>query len=686
MRFTFALGDAPLQGYTIKRGIGLGGFGEVYYAVSDAGKEVAIKRIQRNVDIEVRGVQQCINLKSPNLVAIYDIRKDDHGDVWVVMEYVQGENLKDVIDQHPGGLPVEAVIHWFRGILSGVSHLHDHGIVHRDLKPGNIFEEQGVVKVGDYGLCKIISCSRRDGHTESVGTVHYMAPEIGKGQYGKEIDVYALGIILFELITGTVPFEGETTQEILFKHLTAEPDLRQLDPRIRALVARALHKDPQRRFRDAAEMLAAFDRAVGAEPSAQPVLKAAVPAGAVAGAATPEPSHAAPNAAGGTIPPRFAAAPERPPVIPPVWSSSPTDEPIANALANGYTRFMRWWHGSSMGMAARGAIIAGVIAVVILTAGVSLPVVLVLSTMYVTYLVARALIRPPTGMTAAAEAHVAPGRASHGGPRRTRSARSEPVASRFRRARPWQQMLRDRKLVDAATRRHIARRGLRHELRDLVASALLATAIVTLLTIAMMALAGQLGDVSASQITFTSWWLPFLWISATSAIATWSLLILGAVWRRQEEVTFHRFPQFFFGLLVGLGAYLMAQYLMLTFKPGVVWEPDTIPTLNLPDNMYGVDGQPTLLAFLIYFGTLWALVSWWKTFDPCRSRPWRLGRVIVAGVAAWILAALWEFPQPWGIFVAVNTAVATQLVSPWIAPKKRRKILEDELRNAPAEV
>ena len=106
-----------------------------------------------------------------------------------------------------------------------MAYLHDHGIVHRDLKPGNIFCDEGVVKIGDYGLSKFISCSRRSGQTESVGTVHYMAPEIANGRYGKEIDIYALGIILYEMLTGRVPFEGESVGEVLMKHLTAEPDL-----------------------------------------------------------------------------------------------------------------------------------------------------------------------------------------------------------------------------------------------------------------------------------------------------------------------------------------------------------------------------------------------------------------------------------------------------------------------------
>ena len=205
-RFTYPSGSQPLDGYTIKRGVGRGGFGGVYYAVSDAGKEVALKLIRRNLDVELRGVTHCLNLKHPNLVALYDIKSDENDDRWVVMEYVSGESLEDAIDRHPHGMPVELAIEWFSGIAAGVAYLHDHGIVHRDLKPANIFLDEGTVKIGDYGLSKFISCSRRSGQTESVGTVHYMAPEIANGRYGREIDTYALGIILYEMLTGHVPF------------------------------------------------------------------------------------------------------------------------------------------------------------------------------------------------------------------------------------------------------------------------------------------------------------------------------------------------------------------------------------------------------------------------------------------------------------------------------------------------
>jgi hypothetical protein len=255
-KFSYGSGARPLDGYVIKRGIGQGGFGEVYYALSDAGKEVALKLVRGNQDVELRGMQHCLNLKHPNLVTLYDIRKGADGEVWVVMEYVAGDNLSDLLHQHPHGLPLDLAQKIFTDLAKAVGYLHENGIVHRDLKPANIFLEKGVVKVGDYGLAKSISGSQKSPQTQSVGTVHYMAPEISTGNYGKQIDVYAAAVILFEMVTGRPPFDGETAGEILMKHLTATPDLSKLPPILARVVGRGLAKDPKQRYASLTEMLA----------------------------------------------------------------------------------------------------------------------------------------------------------------------------------------------------------------------------------------------------------------------------------------------------------------------------------------------------------------------------------------------------------------------------------------------
>ena len=132
-------------------------------------------------------------------------------------------------------------------------------IVHRDLKPANLFMEEGIVKIGDYGLAKLITPSHGSEHSESIGTCHYMAPEIGSGKYHKPIDVYAIGVILYEMLTGHVPFDGETVNEVLMKHLTARPDRLDAGRAVPHDRGAGLAKDPNQRPGRVYDLLPAQD-------------------------------------------------------------------------------------------------------------------------------------------------------------------------------------------------------------------------------------------------------------------------------------------------------------------------------------------------------------------------------------------------------------------------------------------
>ena len=264
--YHYQQGDRPLDGYTIRYALGRGGFGEVYFAVSDSGREVALKAVQNFEEIELRGIGHCMNLKSPHLVMIFDIRHAVDGTPWVIMEYVSGPSLREVLDESPDGLGADQAKYFLRELGKGLSYLHEAGVVHRDLKPHNVFFEDGIVKIGDYSLSKVITASHRSGNTMTVGSVHYMAPEISLGRYDKTVDIYALGVMLYEMVAGQPPYVGESMGEVLMKHLSSDPDVSQLPEPFAGAIAKAMQRDPANRYQTAQEMVEAVVGVVPREP------------------------------------------------------------------------------------------------------------------------------------------------------------------------------------------------------------------------------------------------------------------------------------------------------------------------------------------------------------------------------------------------------------------------------------
>ena len=257
--YHYQQGDRPLEGYTIEYALGRGGFGEVYFAISDAGREVALKAVQNYEEVELRGISHCMNLKSPNLVMIFDVKHGTDGSPWVIMEYVSGPSLRDILDEAPEGIGADKTMFFMRELAQGIGYLHDAGVVHRDLKPHNVFFEDGIVKIGDYSLSKAISQSHRSGHTMTVGSVHYMAPEISLGRYDKTVDIYAMGVLLYEMLQGAPPFTGESVGEILMKHLKGEPDVTGIAEPFARVITKAMDKEPANRFQSARELYQALN-------------------------------------------------------------------------------------------------------------------------------------------------------------------------------------------------------------------------------------------------------------------------------------------------------------------------------------------------------------------------------------------------------------------------------------------
>ena len=638
MSFTFPPGSQPLPPYTIRRGVGVGGFGEVYFAVSQAGKEVALKRIQRNLEIELRGVSQCLNLKHPNLVSLFDICRDQQGGSWVVMEYVSGDNLREVLDRNPNGLSEQEARRWFAGIAAGVAHLHSAGLVHRDLKPGNVFDDLGIVKVGDYGLSKFISSSQRGGHTESVGTFHYMAPEIGRGKYGREIDVYALGIMLYELLTGRVPFDGESCHEIIVKHLTALPELSGVSSPYREAIMAALDKDPARRPATVAELVAPLGLSVSdavpiptlvAEASPQPIQNRS---------AEPELHEPVSRVDAGPME-AAVAIPVATPVSPDLIHGSHVDEPLLRAVRKSVYDLRQWWKSLEQSPRSRFWIGAFLAFVLFINTHWLIPALSILAAVYVPYYIIRQMVLHSSEQPSYAKAHRI---ASQAGPP----------------SRP--------------TTKHQWRNEVRHSLRakhNLVRMAELNTSWIasSLTVLAMAVVAGVIGlrsgDVSAVDLA------PYFWMGLVVLVGAQGILGLGKLWERDEgEGLPRRLVLAGIGAGVGLFAFALNEFFMLSLVPG---RSDVLAS-NLPQALYHNDGTIRASGMMAHFALLFGGVRWWKSVDPLRRTRLSLWSVAVVCVAAWGVQQVLPVPQPTGILVAGGLAIATQMSAPWINPRLYR--------------
>ncbi len=268
-----------VPGYQILNKLGGGVFGDVYKArKTSIGKFYAIKflkvldeQMRDDVLRELKSVEAFAQLDHPNLVSIED-KGEVKGIPYIVMSYAGDETLRTRLSQAP--LRAVDACAVFRQILQGVAALHERSIIHFDLKPANVFLKGDVARVGDYGLSKLVTQSAR---TLSMGrgTPAYMAPEMLQRKGDARSDVYSLGAMFFEMLAGRTLFEGDSEWEVLRKHETAPvvfPDL--VAEAVRPFLRQALDKDPERRFRDAAVMLRAFDAATTGAPEVPPVMAA----------------------------------------------------------------------------------------------------------------------------------------------------------------------------------------------------------------------------------------------------------------------------------------------------------------------------------------------------------------------------------------------------------------------------
>lgn len=227
--------------YKILKLIGGGGMSNVYLAHDIIlSRDVAIKILRYDLSNEEelhrrfqREALSATSLTNPNIVSIYDVGED--GDMhYIVMEYIKGKTLKQYIQEF-SPLSAARSAHIMKQLTSAIAHAHENGIIHRDIKPQNILmDEEGNVKITDFGIATSLGATSFTQTNSVIGTVHYLSPEQARGGVATmKSDIYALGIVFYELLTGELPFSGESAVSIALKHLQAEtPSVREFDASI----------------------------------------------------------------------------------------------------------------------------------------------------------------------------------------------------------------------------------------------------------------------------------------------------------------------------------------------------------------------------------------------------------------------------------------------------------------------
>ena len=218
----------------------------------DANDEDAVKRFNR----EAKAVT---SLSHPNIVSIYDVENEGEF-YYLILEYVKGMTLKDYMIKNPR-IPIETIVHIAKQIASGLSHAHQNGIIHRDIKPQNILMNDNLTcKITDFGIARAYGDTTLTQTNQMLGTVYYLSPEQARGNVATaQSDIYSLGILIFEMITGQIPFKGESAVAIALKHLQEElPDIdkyRENVPQsVKNIVLKATMKNPNERYISSKEL------------------------------------------------------------------------------------------------------------------------------------------------------------------------------------------------------------------------------------------------------------------------------------------------------------------------------------------------------------------------------------------------------------------------------------------------
>lgn len=258
--------------YLIESLIGVGGMANVYRGRDvRTGNGIAVKVLKEEFLGNEELVRRFKNeskaisiLDHPNIVKVYDVSVTDQLQ-YIVMEYIDGITLKEYLKQRGGALTWKEVVHFATQVLSALDHAHSKGIVHRDVKPQNIMlQADGSIKMMDFGIARFSRAQSQTVSDKAIGSVHYISPEQAKGdRTDARTDIYSVGVMLYEMLSGRLPFDGTGTVSIAIMQISEKPKpLAQIAPTVpeglRQITEKAMEKDPAARYQSAAEMLAAI--------------------------------------------------------------------------------------------------------------------------------------------------------------------------------------------------------------------------------------------------------------------------------------------------------------------------------------------------------------------------------------------------------------------------------------------
>mgnify|MGYP004586764505 FL=1 len=253
--------------YQIIKSIGEGGMANVYLAYDTIlDRNVAVKVLRGDLATDEKFVRRfqrealsASSLSNPNIVEVYDVG-EDNGEYYIVMEYVEGKHLKNLLKKR-GKLTVPEVIDITLQITNGLSVAHDSYIIHRDIKPQNILIlENGMIKITDFGIAVAMNATQLTQTNSVMGSVHYLPPEQASGKGATlQSDIYSIGILMYELLTGKLPFRGDNAVEIALKHLkepmpSIRDELPDIPQSVENIILKATAKNPKNRYADAREM------------------------------------------------------------------------------------------------------------------------------------------------------------------------------------------------------------------------------------------------------------------------------------------------------------------------------------------------------------------------------------------------------------------------------------------------